>query len=106
MSGGAYPRQPASFAPTALPLSEAEALAKRIIAVIDSRWQETLFEGKHGTSDRERIASDLEGLRMHFHNGGEPGLDGCMCGQRWPCPDAVRYADGLRRTAALYGVSS
>lgn len=81
---------------------EAEALAQRILAVIhDGGWS--------GVPDymRERVASDLAGLRQH-------GPDEPLCS--WShdasythdgdvCDDALRYAAGLRRTAALYGVS-
>jgi hypothetical protein len=85
-----------------LTLAKAEDLAAR-----------TLVEMQHvGTyrpqvewvvADRERIASDLAGLRGHA---GVKALHAQVCPRcgKWPCDDALRYFDGLRRTAALYGV--
>ncbi len=85
----------------ALTLAAAEDLAARTLAAIG--WQEELLEGRIGVervaADRERIESDLAGLRghasivqCHDHVG------------EWPCDDARRYSEGLLRTAALYGV--
>lgn len=58
-------------------------------------------------ADREQVASDIAGLRDHRaggmgiclsdHSGGEH--------EQYDCPDAVRYAAGLRRISAKYGVT-
>ncbi len=51
-------------------------------------------------ADRERVASDLAGLRQHRRS---------YCEERGlctdPCPDVRRYADNLTRTAHLYAVT-
>lgn len=92
-------------------LDEAEDLADRTLAAISVTERPAMDSGSflsHFTVHRERVASDLSGLRDHRHNGGESGFDGCWwCGHtEWPCPDARRYAEGLRHTANLYGVTS
>lgn len=89
--------------------AEAEALAAATLAAIAADDQAFLDRfghhppydsprEKHRRVDRERVASDLAGLRAHGP------ADDCGWGER-PCPDRRRYADGLRRTAALYGVT-
>jgi hypothetical protein len=77
--------------------TELETLAERILAVIDSRpyAYDDICE-----ADRERVASDLAGLRQH-----SPALCARLCSAPVDCPDARRYADGLLRTAVLYGVA-
>lgn len=56
--------------------------------------------------DRERVASDLAGLRDHREHGFRNGKCArCQGTFAWPCHDHDRYADGLRRTAELYGVT-
>jgi hypothetical protein len=96
---------------------DGEDLAARIIAAIDADdlafverfGHRPPFDSpreKHRRIDRERIASDLAGLRDHERSVGI--LDGeCVrCYQMSdPCDDASRYADGLLSTAALYGVT-
>ena len=72
-----------------LTLAEAGALAERIVAKIDA-WVDA---DETDAYCRERVASDLAGLREH------------PC-QPFGCADARRYSDGLRRTAALYGVEA
>jgi hypothetical protein len=107
-----------------LTIAQAEALAVRIVAAIDAldadeRRYADVRHYWHYAADRERVASDLAGLREHA-NDGTGDCTGwsvedfeCSYGQTvdyhdvwrtWPCPDARRYADGLLRTAALYGV--
>ncbi len=91
---------------------QAADLAVRTLAAIDRR--EALRPEWHPmtayfAADRERVASDLAGLRDH-----QPGHY-CVGREHWRyfsdgpapvhCPDARRYADGLRLTAALYGVT-
>ncbi len=92
---------------TALTLDEAEDHAARTLAAIDDAfkgWGQSLPQY---AADRERVASDLAGLREH-----QPGDYPDECGvclhvvDEDICPDARRYLDGLRRTAALYGVRS
>lgn len=73
---------------------EVEALAERVIGSIDDAMT-TTAPGAPGLArlyeDRLRVLSDLAGLRYTA----ETDRDECH---------AARYADGLRRTAALYGV--
>jgi hypothetical protein len=101
----------------ALTVQQAEDLAERILAAIDADdlafverfGHRPPFDSpreKHRRIDRERIASDLDGLRDH-HRGSGILTDECgRCYQMSdPCDDARRYADGLLRTAALYGVT-
>ncbi len=99
-------------ASTPLTLAAAEDLAARThVAMNDlSRWiqQDSLAV----EADRERVASDIEGLRRHVpllmyfdvDPAGLPYCRACEVDDAWPCPDARRYSDGLRRTAALYRV--
>lgn len=99
-------------------LGEAEDLAAATLAAIDAYPRIDAIRA----ADRERVASDLAGLREHLPDPGawrsypNPNeyvacqAEGCSCPERyddgpeWPCPDARRYLAGLRRTAALYGV--
>lgn len=90
--------------------SEAADLAERTLAAID-RWDGSHDNGhEQYAADRDRVASDLAGLREHF-DWNALGVCGSsthgplMSMTKHPCPDARRYADGLRRTAALYGVA-
>lgn len=72
-------------------------LAARALAAIDLYWGEDPATLDVRTADRERVASDLAGLRTHtdcLHDDGDR-----------TCHDKRRYADGLRRTAALYGLT-
>lgn len=97
--------------------TEAEALAERILAAIPT-WlggPDHLFHAQK--ADRNRVASDLrayrradEGLRDH-----SVVVDGtcAICHlDAAPCPDDRRYTEarddalaGLKRSAALYGVT-
>jgi hypothetical protein len=74
-----------------LTLEQAEDLAARTLVAINDE-HEMIYDGaslRHD-ADRERVASDLDGLREH---------------ERRCCSDGRRYEDGLRRTAAVYGVA-
>jgi hypothetical protein len=88
-----------------LTLAQAEDLAARTLVAINDE-HEMIYDGaslRHD-ADRERVASDLAGLREHQSCGrAERGVwvTTCIAGL---CPDARRYADNLRRTADLYGV--
>jgi hypothetical protein len=94
-----------------LTVERAEDLAVRIVAAIDTldadeRRYADVRHYWHYAADRERVASDLAGLREH-HRGSGILTDECgRCYQMSdPCDDARRYADGLLRTADLYGVT-
>jgi hypothetical protein len=79
--------------------AEAEALAERTVAAIDA---DTRYET---LADRERVASDLAGLRRHQPEAPDGyACASCRTSGLWPCPDAHAFSDGLLRTAALYGV--
>lgn len=96
---------------------QAADLAARTLATIGVRQKCDRGEEcpsprcKTFNADRERVASDLAGLREHqpFQYDDLTGCDACCVEPThwvpWLCPDAARYADGLRRTAALYGVT-
>jgi hypothetical protein len=93
-----------------LTVAQAEDLAVRIVAAIDAldadeRRYADVRHYRHYAADRERVESDLAGLRDH-HRGSGILTDECgRCYQMsGPCDDARRYADGLLRTADLYGV--
>ena len=91
-------------------LTLAEALAERVLAVLDAPPTDLpAWADRIQTMDRERVVSDLAGLRAHPVRP-RSGFPTPACGAclrfDWPCPDAQRYLDGLRRTAALYGISS
>jgi hypothetical protein len=75
-----------------LTLEQAEDLAARTLAAIAYRHRDApcTWRCAPDLADRERVASDLAGLREH---------------ERRCCSDGRRYEDGLRRTAALYGVT-
>lgn len=76
-------------------------LAARTLAAIDEPGPFRQHFARMHAADRERVASDLAGLRDHTTAGGW-----CSVHDYWlGCDDAARYADGLRRTAALYGVT-
>lgn len=81
---------------------EAEDLAFQIVAAIERDEAHATIDGygDHYDADLSRIASDLAGLTEHVKD---------FCEERGvcpdPCPDIRRYAEGLRRTAALYGVT-
>jgi hypothetical protein len=91
----------------ALMLDAAEDLTARTLAVIDHYLDKAaphVRRGTHAWVHRERSLSDLDGLRIHLPTDGV----GSPChveGDEWPCDDACRYSDNLRRTAALYGVT-
>lgn len=76
---------------------QASSLATRTLAVIDTF--PICQNDSHRDADRARVASDLAGLTYH-----DLGCGWCR-GPGPACPDAHRYADGLVRTAALYGVT-
>lgn len=87
--------------------AEAEALAARVRAEIARARVSPFRWPNHAQldADQERVASDLAGLQLHApleDNRHHPWCGYCES-QDWPCLDATRYADGLRRTAALYG---
>lgn len=78
-------------------LDQAADLAARILIRIDA-W-ESLDTGSPAmrAADRERVASDLEGLRdCQAFDDANMYVTSTM--------HAYRYAEGLRRTARLYGV--
>jgi hypothetical protein len=85
-----------------LTVEQAEDLAVRIVAAIDAldadeRRYADVRHYWHYAADRERVASDLAGLRdASAVHGGPEGIRA----ER----HARRYADGLLRTADLYGV--
>lgn len=82
--------------------AEAAGLVARILAAMgrDPLGAEWLLP-----ADRERVASDLAGVEQHREDP-DKGGDCQDCAMYvWPCPDANRYAAGLIRTAALYGVT-
>lgn len=86
-------------------LDQAEDLAARTLAAIDAAYRGCPPTLPDYAADRERVQSDLAGLQQHVYS---PIHGVCRCqplGADQPCPDARRYADGLRRTAALYGVT-
>lgn len=108
-------------------IAEAENLAAFTLEAMDNNLQHSCFECPEIVADyRERITSDLAGIREHEPDthpwassdhtddywrvkkfcGAHTGMDTDSWGdmQEWPCPDVLRYAEGLRRTAALYGV--
>lgn len=85
---------------------QAADLATRTLAAIGDRedwvnpdWQDYF---------RERVASDLAGLQQHSERMSDDNPGWCAEDMHadWPCPDAARYADNLRRTAILYGVQT
>lgn len=81
-----------------LSLPDAERLAKRTLAAI-AEWDTPCigWEPKdHYDTDRERVDSDLAGLRECWPSGQYPLFPGL----------ARRFSDNLRRTATLYGVTS
>lgn len=86
--------------------AEAEDLAARTLAAIDACSEFSSVHRMGYAADRERVASDLAGLRQHYPFTDGIGRECCHDSSRpMPCPDARRYADGLKRTAALYGVT-
>ncbi len=105
---------------TVLTLGEAEAFAARTLAAIERMYGAAYARKERGDADRERVVSNIEGLRRHDDSQGDEWVDPdegpqpsrcswCTYDDRaidWPCTDARRYSDGLRRTAALYGVTS
>ncbi len=82
-----------------LTLKEAERLAEATLLQIKAEDVECMVDlrrrelGIH----RERVESDLDGLQYHA------AACWCIVGLV-RCDDVLRYSDGLRRTAALYGV--
>jgi hypothetical protein len=86
-----------------LSLEAAEALAQRILAMIDAneavirRAAKVVVTDRHD-ADRARVASDLEGLRRaHRHPG--RGLEEAEL--QWL---RTTFSAGLVRTGAVYGV--
>lgn len=100
-------RAPESGEGRSLTVIEAEGLALHLDRLLDVADPQR--ENPWHNRERNRLASDLAGLRTHSRHG-PPNADLCeYCSQEpysvpWPCADARRYSDGLRRTAALYGV--
>jgi hypothetical protein len=111
-------------------VGQAEALAARVVAVVDQDCgcTDPLFEcdcGGRWLADRERVASALrairraeEGLREHRQVGAEQFVSSrlwCDTHESFvpaPCRDRIRWQEAhgdawadLRRTAALYGVT-
>ena len=75
---------------------EAQALADRILAAIEGDDALSHGYGWHTEADLERVASDLAGLSQ---------CEVDLCGDDAD-GHARRYADGLLRTASLYGVTA
>lgn len=86
--------------PPVLSLLDAEHLAERTLAAIDRASLLGDISLDEAINDRERVASDLAGLRAHLEGDGEHVHRGADV-----CSDARRYSDGLRRTGRLYGVT-
>jgi hypothetical protein len=84
-----------------LTIRQAEDLAARTLVAINR--EAALILWRAYPADRERVASDLAGLRGHVDPDPEWRHPGCA--DDGSCPDARRYSDGLLRTAALYGVA-
>lgn len=84
--------------------AEAEALAARTLAEI-AYWENRGDNPDPHIADRERVASDLAGLRSHLASTVEEDDWWCWFCREGDCEDAPRYAASLRRTAALYGVT-
>jgi hypothetical protein len=82
-----------------MPPDEAADLAARTFAAIDAVNGGPAHDGTHA-ADRERVASDLAGLRDCYR----VSFTGDRVGKGHE-GHATRYADGLRRTATLYGVT-
>ncbi len=83
-----------------LDLAYYEDLAARINAAIDA--EQATWNGGWAwrfAADRERVASDLAGLRECYL------LDGQTPKSKQDGLHARRYADNLTRTARLYGVT-
>ncbi len=89
-----------------LSIKQAEDLAARMLRYL--ALCSAPGASKRHDADRDRIASDLDGLCEHQPI--MPGGDTCdRCDAEfcdWPCSDARRYSDNLRGTATLYGVES
>lgn len=85
---------------------QAQELADRALAVIDYWEVANSANPDPHVADRERVASDLAGLRQHVPHAVASGeCAWCECAP-YPCADATRYAAGLIRTARLYGVET
>ncbi len=98
-------------APRVLTLPEAEALAERVFRAIGYADRAAGAMSPETCADRERLKSDLAGLRRHHHDVYQGwGDNGCaICGhasetESYPCLDAQDRSDGLIRTAREYGV--
>jgi hypothetical protein len=87
-----------------LTVEQAEDLAARTLAAIEER-QLYSRATQQLDADRERVASDLTGLREHAFLTDRRFTLCARDAFLQPCPDARRYSDGLLRTAALYGVT-
>ncbi len=79
-----------------LTLEQAEDLAACTLAAI-AIADLPVTRGHHYAADRERVASDLAGLRECYRSDGTP-----LRGPRH-VGHARRYSESLVRTAALYG---
>ncbi len=88
---------------TVLTLGEAEAFAARTLAAIERMYGAAYSRKERGDADRERVASDLAGLRECYVSTPPYGQSVLRTGE---LVHARRYSDNLRRTAALYGVTS
>lgn len=85
-----------------LTLPEAEDLASRTLAAIKERDEDTYTHDlhEHHRADRERVASDLAGLRHARFLAATLDRDYYEIDTY-----ALRCSDGLLRTATLYGVT-
>jgi hypothetical protein len=80
-----------------LTVERAEDLAARTRYAIEAQEYGPLPSLDHYTADWARVKSDLAGLREHDSAHYAMRGDGCVT--------CLRYSDGLRRMAALYGVT-
>ncbi len=95
---------------TVLALKEAEGLAGRTIAAINRKEMDADWDVVQWiAADRERVESDLDGRRQHSGDKAMFESEAQCAPCFWSpfngrdCPDALRYSNNLRRTAALYG---
>ncbi len=87
-----------------LTVQEAAQLAVATLKEVPTTHPNPVWQ-KQYVLDRDRIESDLSGLREHSACGqASHGMWLTNCIATKPCPDAQRYSDNLRRTAALYGI--
>lgn len=82
-----------------LTVEQAEALAEKVLAAIYRQRVLSSVPPAIHAADRQRVASDLAGLRD------VETFQECKCGCWQMNPHAYRYSDGLIRTAKLYGAT-